>query len=136
MLLEPDWKGGEGLEIADGVEDRDTEDTGQEHESGSVVCGEGGGLFVFWFDAGWQVFVAAEVGGQAAEHEDAGDREGDVPAVVLRDQSAEEGAGEGADVDGGAEDGEAFGAEDDVAWRVEGADLSSDVAFEEAGAED
>ncbi len=91
---------------------------------------------MFWFDASWQVFVATEVGGQATKHEDASDREGDVPAVVFRDQAAEERAGEGPDVDGRAEDGEAFGAEDDVCGWIEGADLGGDVAFEEARAKD
>ena len=93
-------------------------------------------LFLLRLDAGGEMFVAGEVSGEAAEHEDSGYREGGVPAVVVRDETAGERAGEGTDLDRGREDGEAFGAEEFVSRRVEGADLSGDVAFEKARAED
>ena len=134
VLLEPDGEDVEGLEVAEGVEDGDHQDGDEEEEGGGVVLFVR--LFLLGLDAGGEMFVAGEVSGEAAEHEDSGYGEGGVPAVVVRDETAGERAGEGADLDGGREDGEAFGAEEFVSCRVEGADLGGDVALEEAGAED
>ena len=101
----------------------------------SAPCEPTGVALAAWH-ARRQVAIAIEIGRQSNKHEDRGDPEADVPAVELREKAADQGSGDGAEIDRHAEDRKAARAPGFVVQRIERAHLRRDVALEKTGADD
>ena len=77
-----------------------------------------------------QIAVSVEICAKAQDHEDGGDAEAVVPAIDLREQTANQGSDDGSDIDCCAEDDEPAGPPRFVLAGIEGAHLRGNITLQ------